>query len=140
MSPPLPKITWTGGAGGTWLAQDPAQDDTGDVAAYERAAAWSFTGRAKGVNFATRYTREVKLGFLPEWMTWKAKEGAHVGAAIERLFDDGWARFTYFPDAADPTTFGVYMLDEKTRKTMQRARLSAGNPIYAITLGMQRIV
>jgi hypothetical protein len=122
-----------------WQAQDPPLDDTRDVAEYERAAARSLSGRAKAVHFATRYRRTVKLGFLPAYKTWKADGGvAHAGEAIERLFDDGWARFTYYSDA-NGSADGVYMFDDETRKAMQRARLSPGNPVYSITLGMLKI-
>jgi hypothetical protein len=138
MAAPLPKITWTGGAGGTWTAIDPVLDDTGDLPVYERAAAWALSGRAKGLHFATRYRREVRLGFLPEWKVFKALEGAHANEAIERLFDDGWASFAYYPDAAGASG-GTYMLDDETRKALKRARLSPGNPTYSLTLGMLKI-
>jgi hypothetical protein len=135
----LPKIVWAGGAGGTWLAQDPVLDDTRDTAVYDRVGQQAFTGRFKGLDLARRYVRVVRLGFLPGWKTWKVDEGlSHVGEAIERLFDDGWASFSYFPDASGVAD-GIYALDEKTRKTFPRNRLSPGNPVYSLELGMLRI-
>lgn len=124
-----------------WYADDPVQDDTGDLPGYERAQGVALGGRLKGLTFATRYQRNVRLGFLEAWKVWKVSEGStHLNESLQRLFDDGWARFRWWPDQADGATSTDYALALDTAKALPRERLGPGAPLYSLTLKFLKYV
>lgn len=126
---------------GGWYADDPVADDTGDLPGYERAVARAQGGQTRAVDFGTTYDRVVTLEHLEGHKVFKADEGAgHLNEAIERLFDSGWSRFRWWPDASVEGTWTDYVLAPDTAKALTRARLSPGHPRYALTLRLWKWV
>jgi hypothetical protein len=124
-----------------WYAERPVVNDTGDLPVYERALARALGGQTYGLDFATRYDRMIGLAMLADYKTWKADEGAaHVNEAIERLFDAGWQRLRWWPDASVEGTYEDLVLDPETVKRMQRNRLSPAKPLYALNLGFWKFI
>jgi hypothetical protein len=123
-----------------WYAVDPVNDDTGNLPTYERAQTVSLFGVVRGVQFSTRYLRTITLSHLPQWKVFKDLEGSHGNEAIERLFDSGWARFRYWPDATVEAAYVDYALDADTAKALPRQRLSPGAALYSLTLKMRKYV
>ncbi len=118
-----------------WYGVDPAIDDTDDLPLYERAQSVALGGQSYGLDFGTRRQRLFTLGFLPAHKAWKVSElNANQNQAIERLFDSGWQRFRWWPDASAEGTSEDLVLDLDTAKAMLRDRLSPGNPLYGLKL------
>lgn len=115
-----------------WYAEDPVIDDTRDLPLYERAQSVALGGQSYSLDFATRYQRIIRLGFLPAYKAWKADEGSlHVNEALERMFDVGWQRLRWWPDAGVEGTYEDLVMDLETAKAMAHERLSPGNPLYS---------
>lgn len=123
-----------------WYAVDPVQDDTGELPLYERGQSVALGGNGYALDFGTRYQRVIRLGFLPAWKTWSAEEGANLNEAIERLFDAGWQRLRWWPDASVEGAYSDLVMDLDTAKTLPRERLSPGNPLYALRMKFWKFV
>lgn len=123
-----------------WYADDPVADDTGNLPGYERAAARALGGQTRAVDFGTVYDRVITLDHLPGHKVFKADEGANLNEALERLFDSGWARFRWWPDASDEPAFQEYLLAPDTAKALTRQRLSPGHARYALSLRLWKWV
>lgn len=125
-----------------WYAPDPVADDTEDLPGYDRAVARAIGGQTKAVDFGTVYDRVITLGYLPAVKVYKAAEvlTANKRQAIEWLFDDGWARFRWWPDASVEATWTDYVLSPETAKALVRNRLSPGSPLYSLTLRLWKWV
>lgn len=81
---------------------------------YERMAAGTVahSGKTKIVTFGSaRLQRRVSIGWLPEWKTKIAREGAYTNEALERLWREGFARFRWWPDATVEGTYDDWVLD-----------------------------
>ena len=118
-----------------WYASDQVVSDSGDRPLWERAQKVAPSGRVKGLTSGRRRVRDIKLGFLPSWKVWVAGEGTtHPDEAIERLYDAGWAKFRWWPDAADDATFADYALDADTAGELPFNRLAPGSPVYSLDL------
>jgi hypothetical protein len=118
-----------------WYADDPPEDDSGNLPAYDRAVARAQGGQTRAVDFGTTYDRVLSLSFLQPWKVFREEEGTtHVNEALERLFDSGWAKFRWWPDASVEEASTDYVLSPDTAKALPRSRLSPGNSLYSLQL------
>lgn len=124
-----------------WYAEDPVVDDTRDLPAFERAQTVALGGPVKSLEFATRYGRSISLAFLQPHKVFKEDEGStHLNEAIERLVEDGWSRFRWWPDASVEGTSADYALDIDSAKTLPRDRLARAVALYSLTLKLRKFV
>lgn len=124
-----------------WYAERPVVNDTGDLPVYERALARALGGQTYALDFGTRYDRAIGLAMVADYKSWKANEGvSHVNEALERLFDNGWMRFRWWPDASVEATYEDLVLDAETAKRMPRNRLSPAKALYSFSLGCWKYV
>lgn len=124
-----------------WYADDPVQDDTGDLPYFQRggrAQTVSLAGRVMSLEFGTRKKRTVTLSFLSAQKTFVADEAGTNAAnqALERLVTSGWGRFRWWPNASADATYGDYALDLERLQEMPRNRYSPGLACYTVTLPM----
>lgn len=119
-----------------WYADDPVMDDTDELPAYERAVGRAMGGQTKAVDLGGPvYDRIISLGYLAAWKVFKKAEGtSHVNEALERLFDVGWMKFRWFPDAADESSGVDYVLSPETAKSLPRNRLAPAVPLHSLQL------
>lgn len=115
-----------------WHPDQPIASDTGEIAAFLRSQNRSIGGRVKSVQFGSAvYDRGISFTHLPPYKVFKAEEGAeHVNEALERLIEDGWARFRWWPDATIEGTYIDYVLDIESAKRVLYDRLSPGCALY----------
>jgi hypothetical protein len=124
-----------------WYADDPVADDTGELPAFERAQTVALGGPVKSIEFAKRYGRAVSLAFLQPHKVFTAEEGStHSNEAIERLLEDGWSRFRWWPDASVETDWADYALDLDSAKALPRDRLARAVALYSLTLKLRKFV
>jgi hypothetical protein len=122
-----------------WYADDPPTSDTRDLDLYERAQAVALGGQVKGLDYAQRFQRMLSFGQVAKHKVWTVDEGARQFEAIQRLWESGWARFRYWPDATIDADYADYAMDLETAKTLPWNRLSPGMPYYSFSLKLWKL-
>ena len=127
-----------------WYAEDPVQDDTGELPVHLRAQTRALGGQVKSLHFASTTERQIVLANLQCCPGVRGADADLLRALLAqawRLFEHpAWARFRWWPDASAEGTYSDWVLQLDSAKAFPRKRLSPTMARYSVTLALLKYV
>lgn len=112
----------------------PIRDRSADVVTVTSA------GQTKFISEVELARREIRFQFLKSYKTFIQYETTHVNEALERWWQDGQARFRYWPDGTVEGTSNDYVFDVETIREFLPARQQDKKAIYDVRLFLRGFV